>query len=136
MARFAVPCCRVIYYNKEFRLYLQTRLSNPHYRPEVHAQCTIINFMVTRAGLQEQLLATVVRREHPEWEKARRRGLRSMNQMKIDLQSCEDELLYELTNAQVRGACRAARMPSYHNCQAGHGFHALAFEVYLVVLKI
>lgn len=34
-------------YDPAFRLYLQTRLSNPHYRPEVFATCTLINFIVT-----------------------------------------------------------------------------------------
>ena len=29
------------------RLYLQTKLSNPHYKPEISAQCTLINFIVT-----------------------------------------------------------------------------------------
>merc|ERR1719188_2811935 len=51
-----------------FRLYLQTKLINPHYKPETAAQCTIINFIVTEAGLEDQLLAMVVRVEKPELE--------------------------------------------------------------------
>jgi len=38
-------------YDPRFRLYLQTRLSNPQYQPEVTAQTTLVNFMVTEAGL-------------------------------------------------------------------------------------
>lgn len=34
-------------YNPNFRLILQTRLSNPHYPPELQAECTLINFTVT-----------------------------------------------------------------------------------------
>lgn len=34
-------------YNPNFRLFLQTRLSNPHYPPELQAECTLINFTVT-----------------------------------------------------------------------------------------
>lgn len=34
-------------YDPRFRLYLQSRLSNPKYRPEVFATCTLINFIVT-----------------------------------------------------------------------------------------
>jgi len=30
-----------------FKLYLQTKLQNPHYKPETCAFCTIINFIVT-----------------------------------------------------------------------------------------
>lgn len=37
-----------INYNPNFRLFLQTPLSNPHYPPEIQAECTIINFTVTQ----------------------------------------------------------------------------------------
>ena len=29
-------------YDPKFQLYLQTKLSNPHYKPEIFAQCTLI----------------------------------------------------------------------------------------------
>ena len=51
-----------------FKLYLQTKLYNPHYKPETAAQCTIINFIVTEGGLEDQLLAMVVRVEKPDLE--------------------------------------------------------------------
>jgi dynein heavy chain len=54
-----------------FRLYLQSKLPNPHYIPEVQAQCTIINFTVTEKGLEEQLLAKVVKCERPDLEEKR-----------------------------------------------------------------
>ena len=38
-------------YDPRFRLYLQTKLSNPQYQHEVAAQTTLVNFMVTEAGL-------------------------------------------------------------------------------------
>lgn len=41
----------VIDYDINFRLFLMTKLSNPHFRPEIAAQCTIINFIVTESGL-------------------------------------------------------------------------------------
>ena len=47
---------------------VQTRLSNPHFRPEVQAQCTLVNFTVTSAGLEDQLLACVVQHEMPGLE--------------------------------------------------------------------
>ena len=46
-------------YDPSFKLYLQTTMANPHYRPEIFAQCTIINFIVTDKGLEDQLLAKV-----------------------------------------------------------------------------
>jgi len=51
-----------------FKLYMQTKLINPHYKPETAAQCTIINFIVTESGLEDQLLALVVKSEKPELE--------------------------------------------------------------------
>ena len=57
-------------YDENFRLYLQTKLSNPHYRPEVAAQTTLINFLVTEKGLQDQLLAKVVEQEEPALEES------------------------------------------------------------------
>lgn len=55
-------------YNMNFKLFLITKLTNPHFRPEIAAQCTIINFIVTESGLEEQLLATVVNIERNELE--------------------------------------------------------------------
>lgn len=49
-----------IEYHPEFRLILQTKLANPHYKPEMQAQTTLINFTVTKDGLEDQLLADVV----------------------------------------------------------------------------
>jgi len=37
-------------------------------QPEMQAQCTLINFTVTKDGLEEQLLAEVVRCERPDLE--------------------------------------------------------------------
>ena len=39
--------------NPNFNLFLHTKLSNPHYPPEIQAECTLINFTVTEAGLED-----------------------------------------------------------------------------------
>lgn len=36
-------------FDSGFKLYLQTKLSNPHYPPEIQAETTLINFMVSAA---------------------------------------------------------------------------------------
>ena len=38
----------------------QTKLSNPHYKPEIAAQCTLINFIATERGLEDQRLHVAV----------------------------------------------------------------------------
>eukprot|EP00971_Amphidinium_carterae_P089815 1778289-Amphidinium_carterae.1 len=60
-------------YHKEFKLYMTTKLRNPHYLPEVAVKVTLLNFMITLVGLQDQLLNIVVQQERPELaeEKAR-----------------------------------------------------------------
>lgn len=42
---------REITYDENFRLYLTTKMSNPHYLPEVTIKVNIINFTVTFPGL-------------------------------------------------------------------------------------
>jgi dynein heavy chain len=46
----------------KFKLFLQTKLSNPHYPPEIQAEATLINFTVTEDGLGDQLLYLIVGR--------------------------------------------------------------------------
>lgn len=52
--------------NPNFILYLQTKLSNPHYPPEIQAEAALINFTVTEEGLGDQLLSLVVQKERPD----------------------------------------------------------------------
>ena len=58
-------------YHPRFRMIIQTKLANPHYKPEIQAQATLINFTVTRTGLEDQLLAEVVAKERPDLEKTK-----------------------------------------------------------------
>lgn len=44
-------------YDKNFRLYLTTKLLNPHYLPEICILVTLVNFTITVSGIEEQLLA-------------------------------------------------------------------------------
>ena len=88
-----------IEYDAKFQLYLQSKVSNPHYRPETAAQCTLINFIVTPDGLEEQILATVVNVEKPELEQHKQELVRQQNDFKVELSRLEDELLSQLSAA-------------------------------------
>lgn len=82
-----------------FKLYLQTKLINPHYKPETAAQCTIINFIVTESGLEDQLLAMVVRVEKPDLEQTKEELVNKQNQFITTLAQLESDLLKNLSEA-------------------------------------
>merc|ERR1740138_1887489 len=86
-------------YSPKFQLYLQSKLPNPHYRPEIAAQCTIINFIVTPNGLEDQILAMVVNQEKPELEQQKQALVRKQNEFKVTLSQLEDDLLSQLAAA-------------------------------------
>ena len=87
-------------YNDKFKLILHTKLANPHYPPEVQAECTLINFMVTEDGLEDQLLAKVVTKERPDLEEEKTVLIQQQNEFTVKLKQLEDDLLRKLAEAQ------------------------------------
>lgn len=53
----------LVEYNPNFRLYITSKLRNPHYLPEIFNKVTIINFALTVEGLEDQLLGIAVAKE-------------------------------------------------------------------------
>ncbi|KAM8939967.1 dynein axonemal heavy chain 6 [Pelodytes ibericus] len=80
-------------YDKNFRFYMTTKMPNPHYLPEVCIKVTIINFTVTRSGLEDQLLSDVVRIERPDLEDQRNQLIIRINSDKNQLKAIEDRIL-------------------------------------------
>ncbi len=86
-------------WSTDFRLYLTTKLSNPHYTPEVFGKTMIINYTVTQQGLQDQLLNEVVGFERADLELQRLELIKTMSANKTMLKKLEDTLLKELSEA-------------------------------------
>jgi len=83
-----------------FKLIMHTKLSNPHYPPEIQAECTLINFTVTEKGLEDQLLALIVKKERPDLASEKERLVKQQNEFKITLKNLEADLLFRLVNQQ------------------------------------
>ena len=86
-------------FHSGFKLFLHTKIANPHYKPELQAQTTLINFTVTRTGLEDQLLAEVVKADRPDLEEQKSALTRQQNEYKILLKGLEDDLLHRLSAA-------------------------------------
>ncbi|XP_037092151.1 dynein heavy chain 6, axonemal-like [Pollicipes pollicipes] len=87
-------------YEKSFRMYMTTKLGNPHYLPEVCIKVTLVNFTVTQSGLEDQLLGDVVRLEEPKIEETRNKLIVQINADKAQLRSIEDKILYMLFTSE------------------------------------
>jgi dynein heavy chain len=55
-------------YDDKFKLYMTSRLANPHFSPELAAKTTIIDFTVTQGGLEQQLLGRLIGMEQKSLE--------------------------------------------------------------------
>jgi len=86
-------------YNPDFKLYLTSKLSNPHYTPEVSTKVTIVNFAVKEQGLEAQLLSVVVKHEREELDAERNALVIKVAEGKRTIAELEDQLLDLLSNA-------------------------------------
>ncbi|XP_030767557.1 dynein heavy chain 1, axonemal-like isoform X2 [Sitophilus oryzae] len=90
----------VIPYDNNFKLFITTKLPNPHYTPEVSIKVLLVNFTVVSSGLQDQLLALVVMQERPDLEEQRSQIVVSVAQMKHELKEIEDRILIKLSASE------------------------------------
>ncbi|XP_036364895.1 dynein heavy chain 6, axonemal-like [Octopus sinensis] len=87
-------------YSQEFKLFMTTKLPNPHYLPEICIKVTIVNFTVTRTGLGDQVLSEVVQLEKPQLEEQRNQLITHINRDKIQLKSIEERILQLLFHSK------------------------------------
>merc|ERR550514_1021793 len=89
-------------FNKNFKFFLTTKLPNPHYAPEVCVQVTLLNFMVTPEGLEDQMLGILVAKEEPETERKRQNLVVESAQSKAQLKEIEERVVeQEKTQALI-----------------------------------
>ena len=91
----------IIDYDDLFKLYLTTKMANPHYTPEVCIKVTLINFTVTQEGLEEQMLADTVVKERPDVEAKRDEIIVSMDKDQRTLKGIENNILKLLNESEL-----------------------------------
>mmetsp|Transcript_23863 Transcript_23863/g.43710 ORF Transcript_23863/g.43710 Transcript_23863/m.43710 type:complete len:2143 (+) Transcript_23863:3-6431(+) len=84
---------------KDFKLYITTKLPNPHFAPEICVALGILNFMATVDGLQDQMLGIVVAREEPATEEKRVNLVVESARAKAQLKDLEDKILALLSSS-------------------------------------
>ncbi|PNI91683.1 DNAH3 isoform 2 [Pan troglodytes] len=87
----------IIEYSRDFKLYITTRLRNPHYLPEVAVKVCLLNFMITPLGLQDQLLGIMAAKEKPELEEKKNQLIVESAKNKKHLKEIEDKILEVLS---------------------------------------
>nr|KAJ3423148.1 Dynein heavy chain 7, axonemal [Polyrhizophydium stewartii] len=99
-----ITCIRLgdstVEYSPEFRFYVTTKLRNPHYLPELSTKVTLLNFMITPEGLEDQLLGIVIAKERPELEEMKTQLLLQSAENKKQLQEIEDKILEVLSSSE------------------------------------
>ena len=98
-----VTCMRLgdatVEYSEDFRLYITTKLRNPHYLPETAVKVTLLDFAITLEGLSDQLLALVVAKERPDLEKQKDELVTQSAKNARELKQLEDQILEVLSNS-------------------------------------
>ncbi|XP_060137433.1 dynein axonemal heavy chain 7 isoform X1 [Zootoca vivipara] len=89
-----------IEYAPDFRFYITTKLRNPHYLPETSVKVTLLNFMITPEGMQDQLLGIVVARERPDLEEEKQALILQGAENKRQLKEIEDKILEVLSSSE------------------------------------
>jgi len=88
-------------YNSKFQLFITTRMSNPHYTPEVSTKVNVVNFCIKEEGLEEQCLGIVVQEEQPALEQNKNQLVDKIENGQNTLKQLEDEILTKLQVSNV-----------------------------------
>jgi len=80
-------------YDLKFKLYITTRMPNPHYTPEVSTKVAIVNFTVKESGLEDQCVGIIVINEQANLENQKNEVIQNIAQGKQDIKDLEDKIL-------------------------------------------
>ncbi|XP_067120585.1 dynein axonemal heavy chain 3-like isoform X2 [Centruroides vittatus] len=90
----------IIEYSPNFKMYMVTKLYDPHYSASVQDKVTILNFTPTKFGMEIRLLSIVSAKERSELEKERNNLIAKSAENKKKLKELEDRILEILSSSQ------------------------------------
>ncbi|BBM97612.1 dynein axonemal heavy chain [Marchantia polymorpha subsp. ruderalis] len=90
----------VIEYNDKFRFYITTKMRNPHYAPEISVKISLLNFMITPEGLEDQLLGMAVKNERPDLEEEKTQLVVQGAENQRQLKDIEDRIIQILSSSE------------------------------------
>mmetsp|Transcript_6889 Transcript_6889/g.6080 ORF Transcript_6889/g.6080 Transcript_6889/m.6080 type:complete len:92 (+) Transcript_6889:263-538(+) len=88
--------------HQEFKMFVCTKISNPNYLPETFIKATVINFLVTSEGLEEDLLTKTVSILRPEDEELRSTLIEKIAKNDEILSEIESKILDQLLETQTK----------------------------------
>jgi dynein heavy chain len=86
-------------YDPTFRFYITTKMPNPLFSPELQIKVTIVNFTVTRKGLEDQLLSDIVGFERSDLQEKSDQCVVAIAKGKAEIKGLEDAILKNLAES-------------------------------------
>eukprot|EP00796_Vickermania_ingenoplastis_P008354 gene8354-5852_t len=87
-------------YDRNFKLYMTTKLPNPSYTPETIVTVSLLNFFITPSGLEDQLLGKTVEKERNDLEVEKQKLTRDNADKNRELKELQDNILRMLQEAE------------------------------------
>lgn len=87
-------------YDKSFRMYITTKLSKPHYSPEVCVKVAMLNFKVNKDGLQEQMIMLLVRHEETNKYDRYMANIEKQSKIQIEMAELQDGILSRIADSE------------------------------------
>ncbi|KAG8348375.1 dynein heavy chain [Trypanosoma vivax] len=87
-------------YDKNFKFYITTKLPNPSYTPETIVTVSLLNFFITRSGLEDQILGKTVEKERSDLEQEKQKLIRDCAEKNRELKDLQENILRMLEEAE------------------------------------
>lgn len=89
-----------ISFSPDFKFFITTKMSRPHYSPEICVRVTMLNFMVTLSGLTEQMLDIIVSIEETQKFEKRNACIKTKAENQKTLARLQDRILNQIATSQ------------------------------------